>query len=141
MKNKLTNRHQKFCDEYLANGMNGTRAYLSVYTNVKKDETAMVNASRLLSTAKVSEYVKSKQKEQSEKSLMSYEELVNKFIWVVNNSEEEGIPTKAGKITDRSSMISALKEVGKLLSHYPADKIDHTTKGESMNPPEITYKD
>lgn len=121
-----------FCDEYLANGMNGTRAYLKVYKNVKKDETAMVCASQLLSKPKVSEYIKKRQEEQSEKSLMTYEELVNKFLWIVKNAEEEGTPTKEGKVTDRSNMVSALKEVGKLLSHYPSEKLD--VKMEQITP-------
>lgn len=129
---ELSDRHRMFCDEYLANGMNGTRAYLKVYKSVKKEEVARAAAARLLTNVNVEAYIKSKQEEQSEKSLMTYEELVNKFLWIVKNAEEEGTPTKEGKVPDRSNMVSALKEVGKLLSHYPNEKLD--VKMEQITP-------
>ncbi|WP_420735324.1 terminase small subunit, partial [Enterococcus faecalis] len=48
-------KHQVFADEWLID-MNGTRAYKVAYPNIKKDTTARVNASRLLTDANVKQY-------------------------------------------------------------------------------------
>ena len=52
----MTQKQRAFADEYMCTG-NATRAYKTVY-RVQSDRTAQVNASRLLSNAEVSEYVK-----------------------------------------------------------------------------------
>lgn len=52
----MTEKQKIFADEYLKD-LNGTRAYKSAYPNVKKDETARANASRLLTNANVKAYI------------------------------------------------------------------------------------
>jgi len=42
-----------FLDEYIKNGGNGQEAYKKAYPDIKNDETARVNASRLLTNATV----------------------------------------------------------------------------------------
>ena len=44
---KLNSKQKNFCNEYIKNGANGTQAYLKAY-KTKSEETATVNASRLL---------------------------------------------------------------------------------------------
>jgi phage terminase small subunit len=56
----LTPKQRAFADEYILNGGNGTKAYLKVYKNVKNEETARVNASRLLTNANVANYIREK---------------------------------------------------------------------------------
>lgn len=58
MKNKddLTDKQKKFIEEYLID-MNGTRAYRAAYPSVKKNESAAVSASKLLTKAKVKKVV------------------------------------------------------------------------------------
>lgn len=75
----LTNSQRTFCEEYVNNGKNGTQAYLSAYNSCKKETTAMVNASRLLRNAKVSEYIQELQDKLKEKAIMSAEE---RMIWL-----------------------------------------------------------
>lgn len=53
----MTEKQKQFCDEYLANGLNATQAYLAVYKNVKSEDAARTNASRLLTNANVREYI------------------------------------------------------------------------------------
>lgn len=53
---KLTMKQQAFVDAYIELG-NGGDAYKRAYPNVKKDETARVNASRLLTNANVKSYI------------------------------------------------------------------------------------
>ena len=52
----MTEKQKRFADEYLID-CNATRAYKVAYPNVKKDETARVNGSRLLTNANVKNYI------------------------------------------------------------------------------------
>lgn len=56
----LVPKQRAFADEYILNGGNGTQAYLKVYKNVKNEETARANASRLLTNANVANYIREK---------------------------------------------------------------------------------
>lgn len=76
----LSNQQKLFCQKYLELGMNGTQAYLSVYKNCKKEETAMTNASRLLRNAKVKEYIEELQSKVEEKAIVSIEDIVNELV-------------------------------------------------------------
>ena len=75
----LSSQQRKFCEEYVNNGLNGTKAYLSAYKSCKKETTAMSNASRLLRNAKILEYVEELQEKLKEKAIMSEEE---RMIWL-----------------------------------------------------------
>ena len=75
----LSNQQRKFCEEYVNNGNNGTQAYLLAYKTCKKEETAMVNASRLLRNAKVNEYIAELREELKKKAIMWAEE---RMIWL-----------------------------------------------------------
>lgn len=52
----MTEKQKRFCDEYLID-CNATRAYKAVYKNVKSDDAARANASRLLANANVKKYI------------------------------------------------------------------------------------
>lgn len=76
----LSNNQKLFCQEYLKSGMNGTKAYLKVYSkSCKKEETARVNASRLLTNANILEYIEELQKKVEEKAVVSIEDIVNEL--------------------------------------------------------------
>ncbi len=78
----LSNQQKLFCQKYLELGMNGTQAYLSVYKNCKKEETAMTNASRLLRNAKVKEYIEELQSKVEEKAIVTIEDIVNELVTI-----------------------------------------------------------
>lgn len=75
----LSNQQRKFCEEYVNNGNNGTQAYLKAYKTCKKENTAKVNASRLLTKANVIEYIEELQEELKKKAIMTAEE---RLIWL-----------------------------------------------------------
>lgn len=75
----LSNQQRKFCEEYVNNGNNGTQAYLLAYKTCKKENTAKVNASRLLTKANVIEYIEELQEELKKKAIMTAEE---RMIWL-----------------------------------------------------------
>lgn len=68
-----------FVEEYLNNGLNGTKAYLSVYKNVTKEETARVNASRLLTNANVKALLEEKQAKTIKKLEITREDIVSRL--------------------------------------------------------------
>lgn len=90
----LSNNQKLFCQEYLKLGMNGTKAYLKVYKTCKKEETAGVNASRLLKNARVQEYINELQEKVKEKAMVSIEMIIDELTAIA--------------FTDRTK-ISALK--------------------------------
>lgn len=57
---KLTPKQQAFADYYIQTG-NATESYKRAYPNCNKDESAMVNGSKLLRNAKVVDYIDEKQ--------------------------------------------------------------------------------
>ncbi len=85
----LTNQQRKFCEEYVNNGNNGTQAYLKSYKSCKKEETAMVNASRLLRNAKVNNYVTELRQKLQDKAIMTAEERMNWLTKVINGEIKE----------------------------------------------------
>ncbi len=52
----MTEKQKIFCDEYLKDS-NATRAYKVAYPNVKKDDVARANSSRLLTNANIKKYI------------------------------------------------------------------------------------
>ncbi|UYO62979.1 terminase small subunit [Acetobacterium wieringae] len=52
----MTEKQKRFADEYLID-LNATRAYKVAYPNIKNDETARVNGSRMLTNANVKSYI------------------------------------------------------------------------------------
>ena len=52
----MTEKQKKFADEYIIS-LNATQAYKKAYHNVKKDEVARANGSRLLANANVKAYI------------------------------------------------------------------------------------
>lgn len=59
-KNKIIDRHIVFAEKYLHHKRNATLAYKAVYGHDLNDNTAAVNASKLLRTAKVQQYLREK---------------------------------------------------------------------------------
>lgn len=52
----MTDKQRKFADEYLID-CNATRAYKVAYSNVKNDDVARANSSRLLTNANIKSYI------------------------------------------------------------------------------------
>lgn len=69
---KLTDKQKRFCDVYLANGMNATQAYISVY-GVSSENVAAASSAKLLRNAKVSEYLGQRQNKVAQKLELTFE--------------------------------------------------------------------
>ena len=56
MENGMTEKQQKFADEYIIS-LNATQAYKKAYPNIKNDDVARANGSRLLAKANIKAYI------------------------------------------------------------------------------------
>lgn len=95
----MTDKQKAFVDAYLADkDMNATRAYKKIYINVKSDEAARKNASRLLTNADVKEYLEQRMAERrkrteitQDKVLQELADLFNTKVTDIVNITEEPI--------------------------------------------------
>ena len=75
---KLTEKQKRFCDEYLID-LNATRAYKVAYPNVKKDDTARANGSRLLTNANIKEYLDERIKEREKRTEITQDKVLEEL--------------------------------------------------------------
>ena len=108
----ISDRHKAFIDEYLINGMNGTQAYHKVYPDVT-DETAKVNASKLLTNANVIEYLESERKLIRERSRMS-------------KDDKLGLLESIMAAENKNLTIKAIEVHNKMTGDNEPDKVEHS---------------
>lgn len=118
----MNEKHKEFCDVYLANGKNGTQAYLDVYPSVKKEATAAASAARLLTNDKVKEYLQIEMAKSSAKLEITRESILEKLLRIQSNTES----------TNPSASLKALEMVSKLLGLNEPIKTDITTNGKEI---------
>lgn len=84
---KLNKNQKAFCREYIKSGCNGTSAYQKVYKC--KEDTAKVNASKLLTNANIQKYVRKLEEEIKEKDIVKIEDIISelKAIAFVDRTE------------------------------------------------------
>lgn len=132
----MNKRHQQFIEEYMANGMNGTQAYLSTYPNVT-EETANVNSSRLLSNAKIKAEIERLQAETSNKLQITKESLLKHLNDILESTKNDP--------KNKHNAIKSIEVLNKMLGFNEPNKTDITTNGESINQitwiEQKTYKD
>lgn len=89
---KLTENQKKFAEYYSQSG-NGSEAYKRAYSTCKKDETAKVNASRLLTNANVIQYVEELNEKIKSERIADMKEV--KEMWSkILRSQIEGVEIK-----------------------------------------------
>ena len=66
----LNNKQKIFCREYVKNGSNGTQAYMKAYPDAS-EETARINASKLLTNTNIQNYIKELQDKAESKEIMT----------------------------------------------------------------------
>lgn len=74
----MTESQKRFCDEYLID-LNATRAYKVAYPNCKKDDSARVNSSRLLTNANIQEYISEKVKEREKRTEVTQDMVIQEL--------------------------------------------------------------
>ena len=120
---KLTAKQRKFCDEYIKLG-NATEAYFKAGYQIKSNEAARANASRMLTKANIKEYIETRLKQLESKKLAGAREVLEYLTSVMRGEQTESVAT-AKDIYDNvpvsaKDRISAAKE---LLKRYPTDPL------------------
>lgn len=121
---KLTAKRQRFCDEYLID-LNGTRAYKAAYPSVKKDETARVNASRLLTNANVKAYIQERQKEREKRTEITQDSVLRELALIAfaKASDYAKVVEKDAMVEVEGNMIPVLDENGNPVKYRTVEPI------------------
>lgn len=121
----FTNKQEVFCILYATDSDicgNGTKCYLKAYGLDEKKEgtyqTAMVNASKLLSETKILERIN---------QLLSAQGFNDVFV-------DNQLMSVIKQHDDRGAKVAAIREYNKLRQRI-TDKIDHTTNGKELPTP------
>lgn len=75
---ELTRKQKIFADDYLVD-LNATRAYLTAYPSVKKEETAAAAAARLLRNVKVAAYIQQRMEERQQRTEVTQDRVVQEL--------------------------------------------------------------
>ena len=100
MEDKLTPKQKAFADEYLVD-LNATRAYKAVYKNIKSENTAVVNGSKLLRNTKVANYLQLKMDERAKATQITAE----RTLRAINNLAEASITDVVTLTTEEDGTI------------------------------------
>ncbi len=129
----LTNNQKRFCQEYVKLGMNGTRAYMKAYKTCKKEETAMVNASKLLRNAKVKTYIEKLQQKTEDKAIMDIKERMKWLTKVINGEITNNIGDSEYEpyVADKMKAVDLLNKMDGIYIN------NHKVSGDENNPLKI----
>ena len=85
MENGMTEKQKIFADEYII-CLNATQAYKKAYPNIKKDEVARANGSRLLANANIKAYIDERLEELKSERVADQQEVLE-FLTAVMRGE------------------------------------------------------
>lgn len=116
---KLTAKQRKFCDEYIKSG-NATEAYFKAGYQIKSNEAARANASRMLTKANIKEYIETRLKQLESEKIAGAREVLEYLSSVMRGEQTESVATAKGVYDNvpvsAKDRINAAKE---LLKRYP----------------------
>lgn len=92
----MTERQKRFADEYIID-LNATRAYKVAYPSVKKDESAAVNASKLLRNTNVKEYIEKRLAEIADEKIADASEVMEYLTKVMRGEGKEEVVAVEGQ--------------------------------------------
>ena len=103
----LSAKHKAFCDEYLANGMNATQAYKSIYKVT--DKVAGTSGPRLMENVGIKQYLQEERQKLAKQLNITKEELLLDLQEIKNSNKgiRDGIAMKAIEIINKMSGFDA----------------------------------
>ena len=103
----LSAKHKAFCDEYLANGMNATQAYKSIYKVT--DKVAGTSGPRLMENVGIKQYLQEQRQMIAKQLNITKEELLLDLKEIVDSNKgiRDGIAMKAIEIINKMSGFDA----------------------------------
>lgn len=114
----MTEKQKIFADEYII-CLNATRAYKKAYPNVKKDEVARSNGSRLLTNANVKAYIDEQLERLQSERVADQQEVMEYLTAVMRGKKTEPLLVLDGegkqKVVDAIPPIQARTKAAELL--------------------------
>jgi phage terminase small subunit len=104
--------------------MNGTQAYKKVYPSVQ-DNTARINANKLLTRADIAEELKKRQEATATKLEITREYIVKEYLELIESAKQTGEDFGP----DRTNWNKSLSQLSKLLGLDEPEKKDITFDG------------
>lgn len=118
MENGMTEKQKIFADEYII-CLNATRAYKKAYPNVKKDEVARSNGSRLLTNANVKAYIDEQLEKLQSERVADQQEVMEYLTAVMRGKKTEPLLVLDGegkqKVVDAIPPVQARTKAAELL--------------------------
>ena len=105
----MTEKQKLFCDEYLID-LNGTRAYRTIYKNVKNDNVAGVRANKLLKQEDIAEYIKKRLEEIHDEKTADIQEVMEYLTSVMRGTSTANVLALAGMVTKKSLLNHLMKK-------------------------------
>lgn len=114
----MTKNQKIFVDEYLVD-LNATRAYKKAYPNIKSDETAAVNGSKLLRNTKVAAEIEKRMKDREKRTEVTQDKVVKELARLAFTDRTSIVKVTSGSLRiksfdelteDQKACISGAKE-------------------------------
>ena len=114
----MTEKQKIFADEYII-CLNATKAYKKAYPNVKKDEVARANGSRLLTNANVKAYIDEQLEKLQSERVADQQEVMEYLTAVMRGKKTEPLLVLDGegkqKVIDAIPPVQARTKAAELL--------------------------
>ena len=114
----MTEKQKIFADEYII-CLNATKAYKKAYPNVKKDEVARANGSRLLTKANVKAYIDEQLEKLQSERVADQQEVMEYLTAVMRGKKTEPLLVLDGegkqKVVDAIPPVQARTKAAELL--------------------------
>ena len=108
MENGMTEKQKIFADEYII-CLNATKAYKKAYPNVKKDEVARANGSRLLTNANVKAYIDEQLEKLQSERVADQQEVMEYLTAVMRGKKTEPLLVLDGE--GKQKVVNAIPPV------------------------------
>ena len=108
MENGMTEKQKIFADEYII-CLNATKAYKKAYPNVKKDEVARANGSRLLTKANVKAYIDEQLEKLQSERVADQQEVMEYLTAVMRGKKTEPLLVLDGE--GKQKVVNAIPPV------------------------------
>lgn len=102
-KKAMTPARIRFCEEYVQNGGNATRAYLAAYPRVTKDVTAKADGYNLLRDPSIQEHIAYLQEDLRRHSEVTRQEVLQFVTSAMRVDIRDYLTVKEGKVTLKDS--------------------------------------
>lgn len=128
MKNKLTNKQERFCLEYVIDSNAKQSAIRAGYS----EKSAQMTGSRLMTNDKVKNRVAELQKETASELKIDREWAIKEYMELIQDCKQNGLYGD-GSVKDRGNWNRSLAQISTLLGFNEPEKQEIEHKGITIN--------